>query len=280
MAVTLTNPQDLPRVDVYHQVAVATGTRQVFVAGQVSWDADGVTVGVGDLAAQVEQSYANVATALRHAGAGVDDLVRLTFYVVDWTPDKMPALLDGLSRAANRLGSTATPPATLIGVAALDVSEHLVEIEATAVVGDRPAEPAEAGPRFFVTPGYGDRQLARMGYSQAIRIGDRVETSGQGGWDDDLDFPADLEDEIVQAFDNVERTLLTAGATWRDVVHVNSYHVPETPGFIGETHNRVMVEQLRARTGDRAPIWTETGVPALGAPGMRVEIRVTAIIGS
>jgi enamine deaminase RidA (YjgF/YER057c/UK114 family) len=280
MAVTLTNPQGLPRVDVYHQVAVATGSRQVFVAGQVSWDADGVTVGVGDLAAQVEQSYANVATALQHAGAGIDDLVRLTVYVVSWTPDKMPALLDGLSRAANRLGSTATPPATLIGVAALDVPEHLVEIEATAVVGDRPAEPAAAGPRFFATPGYGDRQLERMGYSQAVRIGDRVETSGQGGWDDDFDFPADLEDEIVQAFDNVERTLRTAGATWRDVVHVNSYHVPETPGFIGETHNRVMVEQLRARMGERAPIWTETGVPALGAPGMRVEIRVTAIIGS
>ena len=279
MAVTLTNPQDLPQVDAYHQVAIATGSRQVFVAGQVSWDAAGVTVGVGDLAAQVEQSYANVATALRHAGASTGDVVRLTVYVVDWTPDKMPALQDGLARAAKRLGST-TPPATLIGVAALDIPEHLVEIEATAVVGDPAPRAAAAGPQFFATPGYGDRQLERMGYSQAVRIGDRVETSGQGGWDDDFDFPPDLEDEIVRAFDNVERTLRTAGATWRDVVHVNSYHVPETPGFIGETHNRVMVEQLRRRMGDRAPIWTETGVPALGAPGMRVEIRVTAIIGA
>ncbi|GAA2231364.1 hypothetical protein GCM10010413_31670 [Promicromonospora sukumoe] len=286
MTVTLSNPQDLPQVDVYHQVAVATGSRQVFVAGQVSWDADGATVGVGDLAAQVEQSYANVATALRHAGASTDDVVRLTVYAVDWTPDKMPALLDGLARAARRTGSTATPPATLIGVAALDVPEHLVEIEATAVVGQPASAPAaalpetrpESRPEFFATPGYGDRQLERMGYSQAVRIGDRVEISGQGGWDDDFVFPADLEDEIVRAFDNVERTLATAGATWADVVHVNSYHVPETPGFIGETHNRVMVEQMRARMDGRAPVWTETGVPALGAPGMRVEIRVTAIV--
>lgn len=135
------------------------------------------------------------------------------------------------------------------------------------------------GPTFHATPGYGDTQLATMHYNQAVRIGDRVETSGQGGWDDDLTFPNALEDEIVRAFDNVERTLATAGATWRDVVAVNSYHVPASPDSIGDAHNRVMVEQFRARMGDRAPIWTESGVTALGAAGMRVEIRVTAVVG-
>lgn len=137
-----------------------------------------------------------------------------------------------------------------------------------------------SAPEFFATPGYGETQLAKMHYSQAVRIGDRVETSGQGGWDDDWNFPESLADEIVQAFDNVERTLATAGATWRDVVAVNSYHIPDAPDFIGEAHNRVMVEQFRKRMGDRAPIWTETGVPALGAPRMRVEIRVTAVVGA
>ncbi|MGW0066324.1 Rid family hydrolase [Streptosporangium sandarakinum] len=134
-------------------------------------------------------------------------------------------------------------------------------------------------PEFFATPGYGATQLTNMHYNQAVRIGDRIETSGQGGWDDDWNFPEALEDEIVQAFENVERTLATAGATWRDVIAVNSYHIPDSADFIGEVHNRVMVEQLRKRMGDRAPIWTETGVPALGAPKMRVEIRVTAIVG-
>jgi enamine deaminase RidA (YjgF/YER057c/UK114 family) len=54
--------------------------------------------------------------------------------VVDWTPDKMPPLLEGISRAAAKLGITPAPPTTLIGVAALDVPDHLVEIEATAVL--------------------------------------------------------------------------------------------------------------------------------------------------
>jgi enamine deaminase RidA (YjgF/YER057c/UK114 family) len=133
-------------------------------------------------------------------------------------------------------------------------------------------------PQFFATPGYGDTQLKTMHYNQALRVGDRVEISGQGGWDDDFNFPADLDEEIVRAFDNVERTLALTGATWRDVVSVNSYHVPESEVEIGDSHNRVMVEQFRARMGDRAPIWTQVGVAALGAPKMRVEIRVTAIV--
>ncbi len=134
MAITLLNPDGLPTIDVYHQVAVATGSRTVYVAGQVSWDSDGVTVGAGDLAAQVEQCYLNVATALAGAGATFDDVAKLTVHVVDWTPELMPALLEGVRRATAKIGTTATPPATLLGVAALDVPEHLVEVEAVAVL--------------------------------------------------------------------------------------------------------------------------------------------------
>jgi enamine deaminase RidA (YjgF/YER057c/UK114 family) len=128
MSITLINPDGLPTIDVYHQVAVATGTRTIYVAGQVAWDAE------PDLATQTEQAYVNVHTALKGAGASFEDLVKVTVYVVDWTPDKMPALLKGIENAMARVGETAKPPATLIGVAALDVPEHLVEIEAVAVV--------------------------------------------------------------------------------------------------------------------------------------------------
>ncbi|WP_371639514.1 RidA family protein [Streptomyces virginiae] len=134
MAITLVNPTDLPTVDAYRQVSIATGSKLVFVAGQVSWDADGVTVGEGDLTAQVERCYLNVSAALAAAGASFDDVVKLTVYVVDWTPDKMPLLMGGIARATARLGITPVAPASLIGVAALDVPEHLVEVEATAVV--------------------------------------------------------------------------------------------------------------------------------------------------
>ncbi|MEW2403297.1 RidA family protein [Streptomyces sp. NPDC046862] len=134
MAITLVNPSGLPKIDVYRQVSIATGSKLVFVAGQVSWDAEGATVGEGDLAAQVEQCYLNIATALAEAGGSFDDVAKLNVHVVDWTPDKMPALLEGISRAAAKLGVTPVPPVTLLGVAALDVPDHLVEVEATAII--------------------------------------------------------------------------------------------------------------------------------------------------
>ena len=134
---------------------------------------------------------------------------------------------------------------------------------------------------FGITPGFGEKLHEARGYSGAVRVDDRVEISGQAGVDDDLAIPSSLEDEIIQAFDNVERTLATVGATWKDVIHVNSYHkVAPGDDAIGEDHNRVMSEQFRRRLDGRAPIWTETGVTVLGLADMRVEIRVTAIVGS
>ncbi|MFF4500185.1 RidA family protein [Streptomyces sp. NPDC001401] len=134
MPITLVNPAGLPKIDVYSQVSIATGSKLIYIAGQVAWNAEGTTIGKADLATQVEQCYLNIATALTEAGASFTDVAKLTFYVVDWTPDKMPALLEGVSRASAKLGVTPTPPTTLLGVAALDVPDHLVEIEATAVL--------------------------------------------------------------------------------------------------------------------------------------------------
>jgi enamine deaminase RidA (YjgF/YER057c/UK114 family) len=134
MAVTLVDPNGLPQVDVYRQVSVATGSKLIHLAGQVAWDADGKTIGEGDLAAQVEQSYLNVGTALAGVGASFADVVKLTVYVVDWTPDRMPELLDGIARASAELGITPAAPVSLFGIVALHVPEHLVEVEATAVL--------------------------------------------------------------------------------------------------------------------------------------------------
>lgn len=128
MPITFINPEGLPTIDVYHQVAVATGTKTVYVAGQVAWDAE------PDLAKQTEQAYVSVHTALKAAGAGFKDLVKVKIHVVDWTPEMMPTLLEGIENAFKSVGETAKPPATLIGVQALDVPEHLVEIEAIAVI--------------------------------------------------------------------------------------------------------------------------------------------------
>ncbi|WP_181787409.1 RidA family protein [Streptomyces phytophilus] len=134
MSVTLVNPEGLPKPEVYRQLSVATGSRLVFLAGQVARDAGGLPVGEGDLAAQVEQCYLNVATALAGVGGTFDDVAKLTVYVVDWSPEKMPLLGEGVDRAAAKLGVDPVKPITLLGVAALGEPDLLVEVEATAVL--------------------------------------------------------------------------------------------------------------------------------------------------
>ncbi|PMR77885.1 RidA family protein [Billgrantia endophytica] len=129
-------------------------------------------------------------------------------------------------------------------------------------------------PEFFVTPGYGEKALDLLYYSQAVKVDNRVEISGQGGWNDDFEIPASLVEEIEQAFCNVTRTLETAAAAWEHVIHVNSYHVGGFPPEVNETMTRL----YRHYMPNHAPIWTQTGVEALGLPAMRVEIRVTAVI--
>jgi enamine deaminase RidA (YjgF/YER057c/UK114 family) len=135
MAVELINPDGLPKPEVYAQLSVATGSRTVYLAGQVARDADGAPVGTGDLAAQVEQAYLNVNTAVEAAGGSWADIAKLTIYVVDWSPDKLEALGEGAVRAAGRLGGIdLVKPITLLGVAALGEPDLLVEVEAIAVL--------------------------------------------------------------------------------------------------------------------------------------------------
>lgn len=132
------DPPGLPRVDLYRQVSVAAPGSTIHVAGQVAVDAEGRPVGGDDLAAQAEQCYLNVGTALAAAGASFDDVVKVTVYLIDWSPEKMGPFVEGVERAARTLGSESLlqAPLTGIGVAALAAPGLLVEVEVVAVISD------------------------------------------------------------------------------------------------------------------------------------------------
>lgn len=133
MAVTLLNPPGHIEIPLYHHVAVASGTKSVHLAGQVSWDEHGELVAPGDLAGQVAQVLRNVKKGLDVAGASFADVVRITWYAVDWQKDKMGAFEAGLAQAAEEFDIPAFP-AALIGVSILFEPGILVEAEVTAVV--------------------------------------------------------------------------------------------------------------------------------------------------
>jgi enamine deaminase RidA (YjgF/YER057c/UK114 family) len=134
MSVRLTSPQGLLEQAPYHHVAVATGSTHVHVAGQVGQRGN-EPVAIDDLATQVAQALRNTALGLAGAGATFSDVVRLTFYVTGWTPEKIEAFMAGVHSVAEDIGlPMPMPPASLIGVEMLFEPDVLVEVEATAVL--------------------------------------------------------------------------------------------------------------------------------------------------
>jgi len=92
----------------------------------------GNTVGVGDLGAQTRQVMENLRTALSAAGASLDDVVKITTFVVDYKPEDRAVI----SQVRGQFLRADQPPAsTLVGVQALAHPDFMIEIEATAVVG-------------------------------------------------------------------------------------------------------------------------------------------------
>ena len=124
-------PTGLFKPAAYTQVIVTGGRRMVFIAGQVSIDAEGRLVAPGDLAGQVKQVFANLRTALEGAGATPADVTKITIYIVDYKPELRPLL--GEARAAV-FGPATLPASTLVGVQALAEPGYLIEVEAIAVI--------------------------------------------------------------------------------------------------------------------------------------------------
>jgi enamine deaminase RidA (YjgF/YER057c/UK114 family) len=135
MSVRRFSPDALPQPVPYHHVAVGTGTRHVHVAGQIARTADGAPVAPGDLAGQVAQALRNTAAGLAGAGATFDDVLRLTFYVTQWSPEKIDAFMAGVEQVADEIGlRMPLAPSSLIGVAYLFEPDVLVEVEAIAIL--------------------------------------------------------------------------------------------------------------------------------------------------
>ena len=130
MTIELSNPAGLSAPTSYSQVTVATGSRLVFVAGQVADDEQGNLVGPDDVAVQARQAFANVGRALAAVGAGPDQVARITIYVVHHQAGYLPLI----SAAREALFGAHLPADTLLGVEGLAVPGYLIEIEAIAVL--------------------------------------------------------------------------------------------------------------------------------------------------
>jgi enamine deaminase RidA (YjgF/YER057c/UK114 family) len=115
----------------FSQAVAATGKRTLYVSGQTAWDAGKQLVGGADLEAQARQAFRNLRAVVEASGGTLADVVSLRLYIVDYGPDKAPAVGHALKEAFT---GSAKPAATWIGVASLADPGFLIEIEAIAVL--------------------------------------------------------------------------------------------------------------------------------------------------
>src|SRR5262249_54996897 len=112
---------------------VAASGRQVFVAGQIGWNAQ-CQFESDDFVAQVEQALRNIAAVLAEAGARPSDLARMTWYILD--KREYLARAREVGEAYRRVMGRHFPAMSVVVVAGLLEDRAKVEIEATAVVGE------------------------------------------------------------------------------------------------------------------------------------------------
>ena len=123
-------PEGWPRPRGYANGVAAAG-RQVFIAGMIGWDAQGVFQS-DDFAAQARQALVNTVAVLQAGGATPAHLVRMTWYVTD--KREYLAALPDIGRAFRELIGNYDIAMSAVQVSALMEDRAKVEIEATAVI--------------------------------------------------------------------------------------------------------------------------------------------------
>ena len=77
------NPESLGSpLGQYSQITRVKASEFLFIAGSLSADKDGTSVGIGDFDAQCVQVFGNIEKALAAEGAGWGNVVQFTTYLV------------------------------------------------------------------------------------------------------------------------------------------------------------------------------------------------------
>lgn len=126
---TILQPTGWAKPKGYANGIAATG-RQIFVAGQIGWNAE-CQFETDDFVAQVEQALANIKAVLAEGGAGPQHMTRMTWYILD--KKEYLARAAEVGAAYRRVMGKSFPAMTLVVVAALLEDRAKVEIEVTAV---------------------------------------------------------------------------------------------------------------------------------------------------
>src|SRR5688572_25897394 len=123
------NPDGLLKNPAFSQIAITKGNgNTIYIGGQNAITKDLQIIGKGDIKLQTEYILKNIEIALNSCNATLDDLFKLTIYIVQGQDVRK-----GFEGAQSFLRKLNSPPIiTGVIVAGLANPDYLVEIEALA----------------------------------------------------------------------------------------------------------------------------------------------------
>ncbi len=110
-------------------------------------------------------------------------------------------------------------------------------------------------------------------YAPGILVGDTLYISGQVGRDEDLNVVEGVEAQYAQAFENIGKVLRVAGASFDDVVEMESWFAED----MGNLRTFMAVKDRYFTS--RYPTWTGFAVKGFSMPGIIVEVKCKAVLG-
>ena len=125
------HPEDWAKPRGFSDAIVAEG-KVVALAGQIGWNPVTLEFETDDFAEQTRQALHNIVTLLLESGARPQDLIRLTWFVVD--RDEYLAAQREIGSAYREIIGRHYPAMSVVIVSGLLEPRARVEIEATAVI--------------------------------------------------------------------------------------------------------------------------------------------------
>lgn len=118
-------PEQLPEpISQYTDGVVADGW--IWISGMLALDASGALIGGDDVVAQAERVHENIKAVLAKAGAGFEDVVKVTVYL------RRIGDRAAVNTVRRRFFGESRPASTLVEVTAFVIPDALVEIDAVA----------------------------------------------------------------------------------------------------------------------------------------------------